>query len=95
VKKRKRGSIRLFQFFVAVFFFFLSAGISYVWLNFKRTQIGYELSQLKKQVLQIEEYNRKLKLEVAFLKSPQFLENKGVKEFGLRHPVPQQIVFLP
>jgi hypothetical protein len=29
------------------------------------------------------------------LKSPERLENKAVKEFDLRYPLPKQIVFLP
>lgn len=95
MKKGKRESIRLFHFLVVMLFLFLSAGISHVWVNFKRTQMGYTLSQLKKEILQIEEYNRKLTLEIAFLRSPAHLENKAVKEFGLIHPLPEQIIFLP
>jgi len=95
VKKGKREPIRLFHFFVVMLFLFLSAGISHVWVNFKRTQTGYTLSQLKKEIVQIEEYNRKLKLEIASLKSPEFLEDRAIREFGLIHPLPEQIVFLP
>jgi len=95
VKGRKGGSIRLFHFLGIMLFLFLLAGISHVWVNFKRIQIGYTLSQLKKEIIKIEEYNRKLKLEIAFLKSPEHLEGNAVKEFGLRHPLPEQIVFLP
>ncbi len=57
--------------------------------------MGYTLSQLKKEILQIEEYDRKLKLEIAFLKSPEHLEDRAVKVFGLRQPLPEEIVFLP
>jgi len=88
-------SIRSFHFLAAVLFLLLAAGISHVWVNFKRTQIGYTLSQLKKEIVEIEGYNRKLKLEIAFLKSPEFLEDRAIREFGLRHPLPEQIVFLP
>jgi len=95
VKKGKRESIRLFYFLVVMLFLFLSAGISHVWVNFKRTQTGYTLSQLKKEIVQIEEYNRKLKLEIASLKSLEFLEDRAIREFGLIHPLPEQIVFLP
>jgi cell division protein FtsB len=95
VKSKKKGSIRLFHFLVAMLFLFILAGICHVSVNFKRTQIGYTLSQLRREVLQIEEYNRKLKLEIAFLKSPGFLENRAMKEFGLRHPLPKQMIFLP
>ena len=95
MKGRKKGSIRIFHFLVVMLFLFLLVGISHVWVNFKRTQMGYTLSQLKKEILQIEEYKRKLKLEIAFLRSPERLENKAVKEFGLIHPLPKQIIFLP
>jgi len=64
-------------------------------VNSKRTQIGYSLSRIKKEIEQIGEYNRKLKLEIASLKSPERLENRAGKEFGLRYPVSKQIVFLP
>ena len=95
MKARKRESRRFFDFLALIFFFLLSAGMSHVWVNFKRTQIGYTLSQLKGQIAHIEEYNRKLKLEIAFLKSPEFLEDKAIREFGLQHPLPEQVVFLP
>ena len=95
MKKRKRGSKRLFYFFAGMLFLFLLAGLSHVLVNFKRTQMGYTLSQLKKEILQIEEYDRKLKLEIAFLKSPEHLEDRAVKVFGLRQPLPEEIVFLP
>ena len=69
MKEGKREPIKVFHFLVIMLSLFLLAGISHVWVNFKRTQMAYTLSQLKKEILQIEEYNRKLKLEIAFLKS--------------------------
>jgi len=95
MNKKKNGSIKLFHFFVMMLFLFLLVGISHVWVNSKRTQIGYSLSHMKKEIGQIREYNRKLKLEIASLKSPERLENKAGEKFGLRYPLPQQIVFLP
>jgi cell division protein FtsL len=92
---KKREPIRFIHFLLALFLLLLLAGISHVWVNFKRTQTGYELSQLKKEIARVEEYNRKLKLEIASIKSPKHLEEKAVKEFGLRHPSPEQVVYLP
>jgi cell division protein FtsL len=94
-RKKKRESIRPIHFFAALFVVILLAGIFHVWVNFKRTQIGYELSQLKREIAREQEYNRKLKLEIAYLKSPQYLESKAFKEFGLRHPSSNQMVYLP
>jgi cell division protein FtsL len=95
MNKKKNGSIRVFHFFAMMLLFFLLVGIAHVWVNSTRTQMGYSLSQIKKEIGQITEYNRKLKLEIASLKSPERLENKASEEFGLRYPLPQQIVFLP
>ena len=93
--KKKKESIRFIHFLAALFLIVLLAGISHVWVNFKRTQTGYELSQLKREIASEEEYNRKLKLEIAYLKSPKHLEGKAMKELGLRHPSPKQVVYLP
>ena len=95
MKKGKREKMKIFPLLLILLFVFLLVGISHVWVNFQRTQMGYELSELKKEIGRIEEYNRKLKLEIAFLKSPERLEYKAVKEFGLRPPLPEQVVFLP
>jgi len=73
----------------------MGSGISYVWSNFEKTQIGYDLSQLKKEEMRFQEINRKLRLELALLKSPQNLASKAVKDLGLRQPNPEQIVMLP
>ena len=93
--KKKKEPIRFIHFLVALFLLLLLAGISHVWVNFKRTQTGYELSQLKKEIASAEEYNRKLKLEIASIKSPKHLEDRAVKELGLRYPSPKQVVYLP
>jgi cell division protein FtsL len=95
VKKRnKKEPIRFFHFLLILFLLCVAAGISHVWVNFKRTQTGYALSRLKEEIVNAEEYNRKLKLEIAFLKSPENLEKKA-REHGLRYPSPEQIVILP
>jgi cell division protein FtsL len=94
-RKKKREPIGLIHFLVGLFFVVLVAGIFHVWVNFKRTQTGYELSRLKREIAREEEYNRKLKLELAYLRSPQYVESKALKEFGLRHPSPKQMVYLP
>ncbi len=93
--RKKKEPIRFIYFLVALFLLLLVAGIFHVGVNFKRTQTGYELSQLKKEIASAEEYNRKLKLELASIKSPKHLEDKAVKELGLRYPSPKQVVYLP
>jgi len=76
-------------------FLLMGTSIGYVWSNFERTQIGYDLSQLKEKEIKLREVNRKLRLELATLKSPQNLERLAVRKLGLRPPTPDQIIVLP
>jgi cell division protein FtsL len=96
VKKRPLNMNRK-QIFLVIFmlFLFMGSSIGYVWSNFEKTQIGYDLSQLKKEGMRLREINRKLRLELAILKSPQHLETLAIEKLGLKQPSPEQIVILP
>ena len=72
---------------------FMCSGIGYVWSNYEGTQIGYDLSRLQQDELTLKELNQKLKVELAFLKSPQYLEGVA-KTLGLRDALPEQIIIL-
>jgi len=72
---------------------FLCSSISYVWSNFEGTQIGYDLSRLQKKELKLKDFNQKLRLELATLKSPQYLEEVA-KSFGLKEARSDQIIVL-
>jgi cell division protein FtsL len=73
---------------------FMGSGIGYVWSNFEGTQIGYDLSRLQQEELKLQEFNRKLTLELATLKSPQYLEMKA-RGLDLREAASGQIIVLP
>jgi hypothetical protein len=45
--------------------------------------------------LRLREINRKLRVELALLKSPANLEMLAVKKLGLGQPRPEQIIILP
>ncbi len=85
------------QVFLIIFmlFLFMGSGIGYVWSNFERTQIGYDLSFLKKEEMRLREVNRKLRLDLAVLKSTKNLEDIAIRKLGLKQPSPEQIVVLP
>jgi cell division protein FtsL len=73
----------------------MGSGIGYVWSTFEGTQIGYDLSALKKEEMRLLEVNRKLRLELATLRSTQRLEDLAVNRLGLDQPSQRQIVLLP
>lgn len=73
----------------------LVTGIGFVWSNFETTQLGYSITQLKKEELELRDLNNKLRLELAYLKSPQNLHARATKRLGLQQPTQDQIVVLP
>ena len=80
---------------IIMMFLFMGSGIGYVWSNFERTQLGYDLSQLTKEEMRLREINKKLRLELAILKSPQNLEALAVEKLGLVQPSQEQIIVIP
>ena len=76
-------------------FLFMGSSIGYVWSNFERTQIGYDLSQLKKEEMRLREINRKLRLDLAVSRSARNMEALAIGKLGLRQPSPEQIIVLP
>ncbi len=74
-------------------FLLMGSSISHVWSNFEMTQRGYDISQLKNEERKLMDISRKLKLDLAILKSPQKLEARA-KKLGLRQPTPGQIIVL-
>ena len=96
-RKRKPFGISRKQLFLVILMviFLLGTGIGFVWSNFESTQIGYDISELRKEELRLKDINKKLRLELAYLKSPQNLYSRAVKKLGLRQPRPNQIVVLP
>lgn len=96
--RRREGTLRLTNrqiFFIAVMLLaFMGSGIGYVWSNFEGTQIGYDLSRLQERELKLKELNRKLRLELATLKSPQYLE-EAARTLGLKAATPEQVIILP
>lgn len=85
------------QMFLIVFMLLLLMGssIGYVWSNFESTQIGYDLSQLKREEMRLKEIQQKLRLELAYLRSPQRLQRLAFQELGLGQPSSEQIIVLP
>jgi cell division protein FtsL len=73
---------------------FMGSGIGYVWSNYAGTQIGFDLSRLQQDELVIKEVNSRLKVELATLKSPEYLE-KAAKALGLKEASPDQTIILP
>jgi len=93
--RNAKTGVRIKNYRVKKRILIMGSSIGYVWSNFERTQIGYDVSQLKKEEMRLRETNRKLRLELAILKSPQNLETLAIEKLGLKQPSPEQIIVLP
>ena len=95
-KKRRRFRLTFRQVLLVsiLLLIFMVSGIGYVWSNFEGTQIGYNMSMLQQKELKLKELNQKLKVELAYLRSPQYLES-AARELGLKAVSPAQVVILP
>jgi len=93
--KRYRKSIFNFTIIAIISILMLvSVTLFYVWTRIQVVSLGYEISQKVKERERIEEINRKLKLEVATLKSPRRIERIAIKKLGLRYPTIDQVIIL-
>ena len=93
--KKKKFYLTNRQIFLIAFMLiaFMGSSIGYVWSNYEGTQIGFDLGQLQKYERDLTELNKKLKLELATLKSPQNLE-AAARSLGLHYASPEQIIIL-
>src|SRR5262245_1280939 len=68
------------------------SGIGYVWQKSQINALAKEISTREASVRKLEDYNEKLKKQLAFMRSPAFLETR-IKELhlGLLPPQPSQI----
>ncbi len=79
---------------IAVVLILLAASLLFVWSHVRLTELKYQIAKeisVKESVL---EENRKLKVEIASLKSPQRLEQIARDKFGMTYPEREQVIFL-
>lgn len=66
----------------------------YIWLRIEQVRYGYIISRQYEYLLELKRTNEKLKLEWSFLTSPINLQEIAQREFSMRPPKPQEIIFL-
>ena len=93
-KQRFRLSGRQIALVAFLLLLFMGSGIGFVWSNFEGTHIGYDVSRLKHEEIRLRELNKNLRIELATLMSPQYLEG-AARALGHKAAAPEQIVVLP
>ncbi|MBU1205700.1 MAG: cell division protein FtsL [Proteobacteria bacterium] len=79
---------------VVVALFFIACSLSYVWAHHQMISLGYEISQRNQEEQVLLKENKKLRLELAALKSPSRIENIALKELGFVNPQKEHLIIV-
>jgi cell division protein FtsL len=94
-KKKKTGeTLRFLLFFILSLSLFIGGSLFYVWSRIQVIQLGYEISSTLKEGKALTETNKRLRLEVAALKSYARIEKIAVEELKMLKPKPDQVIVI-
>ncbi len=93
--KTKSASRRAPLFILTLFMLFLiGGGLFYVWSRIEVIQFGYEISNAIRAGRGLAEENKKLRLEIATLKSYARIEKFASEELGMFKPRADQVIVI-
>ena len=80
---------------LVLLFTFIALLLVYTWCRIQCVQAGYEISKAVKINEKRIARNNNLKIEHAFLKSPERIARKAKEKLGLIMPTEKQIIIIP
>ncbi len=94
--KRKGGGspLRKLLFFGLLLSLLVGASLFYVWTRIQVIQLGYEMSKALKENRELTEANKRMRLEVATLKSLSRIERIAIEELRMVKPKPDQVIVI-
>ena len=94
-KARPKGiKLNLLVLFILLALFFIGGSLFYVWSRIQVIRLGYEISSALKEERALTEANKKLRLEIATLKSYVRIEKLAVEELRMVKPKPEQVIVI-
>ncbi len=94
-KVRPKGiKLNLLFLFTLLMLFFIGGSLFYVWSRIRVIQLGYDISNALKEERTLTEANKKLRLEIATLKSYARIEKLAAEELRMGKPKPEQVVVI-
>ena len=64
----------------------------YTWSRTRVVQIGYDINDVRNEQNHLREENKRLKMELALMKSPDFLEAFATQSLNMELPVKEKII---
>ena len=94
-KTRPKGiKLNILMLFALLMFFFIGGSLFYVWSRIQVIQLGYEISNAIKEERVLTEANKKLRVEIATLKSYSRIEKLALEELRMAKPKPEQVIVI-
>ncbi len=90
----KRMKLRRLFLFALVMLLFIGGSLFYVWSRIQVIRLGYEISSALREEKALTEVNKRLRLEIATLKSYARIEKFAVEELRMAKPKPEQVVVI-
>ena len=81
-------------FFAFLLLFLIGGSLVYVWSRIQVIQAGYEISNAMKVGRGLVEENKRLRVEVATLKSYARIEKLAIEELRMSKPKPDQVIII-
>ena len=88
-----KSSNRIFLLLILLLFL-IAGSLFYVWSRIQVIQLGYEISNALKEERALAELNKRLRLEIATLKSYTRIEKFAVEELRMTKPKPDQVIVI-
>ena len=90
----KRIKLRRLFLFALLMLLFIGGSLFYVWSRIQVIRLGYEISSVLKEEKVLTEANKRLRLEIATLKSYARIEKFAVEELRMAKPKPEQVIVI-
>lgn len=90
IRERDRRRLRAMAGVLGLGFLLIPSVLGYVWLQVHRVRVSYELEDLRSLRGDVEQQNRKLRLELLSLRSYARVDS-AARQLGLREPAPDQV----
>jgi cell division protein FtsL len=92
-KTTTRSANRI-AFFILLLLFLIGGSLFYVWSRIQVIQLGYEISNALKEDRALAEANKRIRLEIAMLKSYTRIEKIAVEELRMAKPKPDHVIVI-